>query len=74
MSADLFTSKVTGGPHESGSCDLDSVSKTPFLFSKNANISIAIEDGSPDSFQATAKHVNGDKTFKITASGGVVEG
>ena len=74
MSADVFTSKVKGGTNDSGSCNLESVSKTPFQFSKNSNISIAIDDGSPDSFQATAKHASGDKTFKITASGGVVEG
>ena len=72
--ANVFTAKVRKGkPSDSGSCDIESVSNTPFRFSKNANISISIVDGSPDSFEATAKHINGEKDFKITSSGKVVE-
>lgn len=74
-SANVFTSRVRKGKaSDSGSCDIESVSKTPFRFKKNASISITIEDGYPDSFQATGKHINGDTPFKITSSGKVVEG
>lgn len=73
MSAASFTAKVSGKSFDSGACDLESVSNIPFHFSKNTNISISIVDGSPDSFEATAKHINGEKAFKITSSGKVVE-
>ena len=71
MSADVFTSKVKGGTNDAGACDLDTVTQTPFLFKKDMNISIEIDDGSPDTFQATAKHVNGESALKINARGSV---
>jgi Tfp pilus assembly protein PilE len=72
--ANLFTAKaVKGNVRDSGSCDIESISKPPFKFNKNSSVSITIEDGDPDSFVATGKHINGDIPFKITSSGKVVE-
>jgi len=69
--AQRMVSKATGIQRVAGDCELDIVRKE-YDFKKLEGMEIKIIDGTKTGFQATGKHVEGDKVLKINAEGNIV--
>ncbi len=61
--------KATGIKKVVGDCELERMVQDPFNFVKLEGMDIQIIDGSKGRFQATGKHAEGDKVFKVNAQG-----
>jgi len=66
--AQRMVSKATGIQRVAGDCELDEVRKE-YDFKILEGMQIEIIDGSKTGFQATGKHAEGEKIFKINAEG-----
>lgn len=69
--AQRMVSKATGIKRVAGGCELNVVTKDPYNFKILEGMKIEIVDGEKTSFQATGKHAQGDKVFKVDAHGKV---
>jgi hypothetical protein len=66
--AQRMVSKATGIQRVAGDCELDEV-RNEYDFKILEGMKIEIIDGSKTGFQATGKHAEGEKIFKINAEG-----
>ena len=69
--AQQMVTKATGIKKVAGPCELEQMQNDPYNFVKLEGMNIQIVNGSKGGFQATGKHAEGDKSFKINAQGKV---
>ncbi len=67
--AQRLVTKATGIKKVVGNCELERMVQDPYNFVKLEGMDIQIIDGSKGHFQATGKHAEGDKVFKVNAQG-----
>jgi hypothetical protein len=68
--AQRMVSKATGVERVAGDCELDEM-RNEYDFKILEEMEIKIIDGSKTGFQATGKHAEGDKVFKVNAHGNI---
>ena len=69
--AQQMVTKATGIKKVTVNCQLEEMVQDPFNFVKLEGMDIKIVNGSKGRFQATGKHAEGDKVFKVNAEGKV---
>ncbi len=67
--AQQLVSKATGIKKVAGDCEFERMVQDPYNFVKLEGMDIKIINGSKGRFQATGKHAEGDKVFKVNAQG-----
>ncbi len=67
--AQRMVSKATGVQRVAGPCELKVIQQDPYNFKLLEGMKVEIVDGTKTGFQATGKHAEGDKIFKIDAQG-----